>query len=60
MRQVTSAAMAAAQALGVSSGATAQYSRRPEQPITIIVPWAAGASTDSPDRNDGAPAYIHG
>jgi tripartite-type tricarboxylate transporter receptor subunit TctC len=50
MRHVTSAAMAAALALGVSSGAGAQYAWQPEQPITIIVPWAAGGSTDQVTR----------
>ena len=50
MRSMTSAAMAAALALGVSSGAMAQDAWQPEQPITIIVPWAAGGSTDQVTR----------
>jgi tripartite-type tricarboxylate transporter receptor subunit TctC len=50
MRQVMSAAVAAALALGVSSGAMAQNAWQPEQPITIIVPWAAGGSTDQVTR----------
>ena len=50
MRHMTSAAVAAALAFGVSSGAVAQYAWQPEQPITIIVPWAAGGSTDQVTR----------
>jgi tripartite-type tricarboxylate transporter receptor subunit TctC len=42
--------LAAALALGVGTGASAEYAWRPEQPITIIVPWAAGGSTDQMTR----------
>jgi tripartite-type tricarboxylate transporter receptor subunit TctC len=51
MRHVTSAALGAALGLGVSAGAiAADYPWTPEQPITIIVPWAAGGSTDQVTR----------
>ncbi len=55
MRYVTNAGLvaalgAAALALGVSSGAIAQNAWQPEQPITIIVPWSAGGSTDQVTR----------
>jgi tripartite-type tricarboxylate transporter receptor subunit TctC len=50
MRTVTSVAAAAALAVGISSSAMAQYAWQPEQPITIIVPWAAGGSTDQVTR----------
>jgi tripartite-type tricarboxylate transporter receptor subunit TctC len=55
MRYLTSAAWVAtlggaALALGVSSGAIAQNAWQPEQPITIIVPWSAGGSTDQVTR----------
>ena len=50
MRYATGAAMAAALALGASTGAMADYAWQPEQPITIIVPWAAGGSTDQVTR----------
>jgi tripartite-type tricarboxylate transporter receptor subunit TctC len=42
--------MSATLALGVSTGAMADYAWQPEQPITIIVPWAAGGSTDQVTR----------
>ena len=50
MKYASCAAAAAVLALGVSTGATAQYAWQPEQPITIIVPWAAGGSTDQVTR----------
>ena len=51
MRQMTSAALGVALGLGVSAGAiAADYPWMPEQPITIIVPWAAGGSTDQVTR----------
>jgi tripartite-type tricarboxylate transporter receptor subunit TctC len=50
MRYVTSAAMAVALALGASTAVAADYPWQPEQPITIIVPWAAGGSTDQMTR----------
>jgi tripartite-type tricarboxylate transporter receptor subunit TctC len=43
--------LAAAAALGLSDAASAQnYPWKPEKPITIIVPWAAGGSTDQVTR----------
>jgi tripartite-type tricarboxylate transporter receptor subunit TctC len=42
---------AAAAAVVAASGASAQnYPWKPEKPITIIVPWAAGGSTDQVTR----------
>ena len=41
----------AAAALVVATGASAQnYPWKPEKPITVIVPWAAGGSTDQVTR----------
>lgn len=43
--------LAAAAALGLSGAASAQnYPWKPERPITLIVPWAAGGSTDQVSR----------
>ena len=43
--------LAAAAALALASPATAQnYPWKPEKPITLIVPWAAGGSTDQVTR----------
>jgi putative tricarboxylic transport membrane protein len=51
MRYLTGAAMGMALGLGVSAGAAAaDYPWMPEQPITIIVPWSAGGSTDQVTR----------
>src|SRR5262245_35152348 len=42
---------AAAAALALTGAASAQnYPWKPEKPITIIVPWAAGGSTDQVTR----------
>src|SRR5215210_4068501 len=41
---------AAAAALALSGTAHAQSSWKPEKPITLIVPWAAGGSTDQVSR----------
>jgi tripartite-type tricarboxylate transporter receptor subunit TctC len=49
MRYLTGAAMGVALGLGVSAPATAA-DWTPEQPITIIVPWSAGGSTDQVTR----------
>jgi tripartite-type tricarboxylate transporter receptor subunit TctC len=38
--------LAAAAALGLTGPASAQYSWKPDKPITVVVPWAAGGSTD--------------
>lgn len=49
-RMLTAAlALTAGLALGATAGA-AEYPWQPEQPITIIVPWAAGGSTDQVTR----------
>src|SRR5688500_20326429 len=41
----------AAAALVVATGASAQnYPWKPDRPITLIVPWAAGGSTDQMAR----------
>ncbi len=37
-------------ALGIGPAAAADYAWTPEQPVTIIVPWAAGGSTDQVTR----------
>ncbi len=43
--------LATALALGLSGVATAQdYPWKPDKPITLIVPWAAGGSTDQVSR----------
>lgn len=49
MKVMTSVALAAALGLGVSASALAAE-WTPEQPITIIVPWSAGGSTDQVTR----------
>ena len=49
MRSVTSAVLGVATAVAVSTSVAAQ-SWQPEQPITIIVPWSAGGSTDQVTR----------
>ena len=38
--------LAAAAVLGFTGTASAQYTWKPNKPITIVVPWAAGGSTD--------------
>ena len=38
--------LAAAAVLGFIGTASAQYAWKPDKPITIVVPWAAGGSTD--------------
>ena len=38
--------LAAAAVLGFTGMASAQYPWKPDKPITVIVPWAAGGSTD--------------
>ena len=38
--------LAAAAVLGFTGTASAQYAWKPDKPITIVVPWAAGGSTD--------------
>jgi tripartite-type tricarboxylate transporter receptor subunit TctC len=48
MKAMTSVALAAALGLGVSGANAAEWT--PEQPITIIVPWSAGGSTDQVTR----------
>ena len=43
--------LSAAAAIGLSGAASAQnYPWKPERPITLIVPWAAGGSTDQVSR----------
>jgi tripartite-type tricarboxylate transporter receptor subunit TctC len=42
--------LAAAAVLGFTGTASAQYAWKPDKPITIIVPWAAGGSTDQVTR----------
>ncbi|MEM7025130.1 MAG: tripartite tricarboxylate transporter substrate binding protein [Pseudomonadota bacterium] len=49
MRSVTSAVLGVATAVALSTSVAAQ-SWQPEQPITIIVPWSAGGSTDQVTR----------
>jgi tripartite-type tricarboxylate transporter receptor subunit TctC len=38
--------LAAAAVLGFTGTVSAQYAWKPDKPITIVVPWAAGGSTD--------------
>jgi tripartite-type tricarboxylate transporter receptor subunit TctC len=38
--------LALAATVGLSGAASAQYSWKPDKPITVVVPWAAGGSTD--------------
>ena len=40
------AMLAVAAWLGIAGTASAQYAWKPDRPITVIVPWAAGGSTD--------------
>lgn len=49
MRTVVSILAGAAMALAAGA-AQAQYAWKPERPVTIIVPWAAGGSTDQMAR----------
>src|SRR5919106_756990 len=49
MHKVLAAAAFAALAL-CGTAAEAQYAWKPERPVTIIVPWAAGGSTDQMAR----------
>lgn len=44
------AAVAAASALVAGSAFAGEYSWKPDRPVTIIVPWSAGGSTDSVTR----------
>ena len=51
MHRMLSATCAAALAVGLAGAAVAaDYAWQPEQPVTIIVPWAAGGSTDQVTR----------
>ena len=43
LRMIT---IALAATVGLSGAASAQYSWKPDKPITVVVPWAAGGSTD--------------
>ena len=47
-RTLTRAALAAAAALALAGTAQAQW--KPTKPINLIVPWAAGGSTDQVTR----------
>ena len=49
MHKVLAAAFVAALAL-CGTAAEAQYAWKPDRPVTIIVPWAAGGSTDQMAR----------
>ena len=51
MHRLLIASFGAAAALGLGGAAqAADYAWTPEQPVTIIVPWAAGGSTDQVTR----------
>jgi len=51
MHRMLSASCVAALALGLAGAASAaDYAWQPDQPVTIIVPWAAGGSTDQVTR----------
>jgi tripartite-type tricarboxylate transporter receptor subunit TctC len=51
MNRRMSAPLAIAAALGFAAGASAaDYPWTPDKPVTIIVPWAAGGSTDQVTR----------
>jgi tripartite-type tricarboxylate transporter receptor subunit TctC len=51
MHRLLIASVGAAAALGLGGAAqAADYAWTPEQPVTIIVPWAAGGSTDQVTR----------
>jgi hypothetical protein len=49
-RTALAAGVAALLSLAVALPAAAQATWKPEKPITIIVPWAAGGSTDQVTR----------
>lgn len=49
MKRIMMTALAAA-ALAVAPAAAQDYSWKPDRPVTIIVPWAAGGSTDQMAR----------
>ena len=49
-RTLTRAALAAAAALALAGTAQAQAQWKPTKPINLIVPWAAGGSTDQVTR----------
>jgi tripartite-type tricarboxylate transporter receptor subunit TctC len=49
-RTTLAAGLAATFALALAGPAAAQATWKPEKPITIIVPWAAGGSTDQVTR----------
>jgi tripartite-type tricarboxylate transporter receptor subunit TctC len=50
MRRLVSSLMGCALALVASSALAQNYAWKPDRPITIIVPWAAGGSTDQMAR----------
>jgi tripartite-type tricarboxylate transporter receptor subunit TctC len=50
MRQVTMLAAAAALLVYGGSASAQNYPWKPDRPITVIVPWAAGGSTDQVTR----------
>lgn len=50
MRQLTMLAAAAALLVCGSSASAQNYPWKPDRPITVIVPWAAGGSTDQVTR----------
>src|SRR5512147_784103 len=49
-KRIFAAAIAALAGLAATPAALAQATWKPEKPITIIVPWAAGGSTDQVTR----------
>ena len=50
MKTLGTSLVAAAALLAVASAAPAQAQWQPSKPITIIVPWSAGGSTDQVTR----------
>src|SRR5687768_158916 len=50
MMRIVMLAGAAAFALGATEATAQQYPWKPEKPITVIVPWSAGGSTDQVTR----------
>ena len=50
MRQMTMLAAASAVLVSGSTACAQNYPWKPERPITVIVPWAAGGSTDQVTR----------
>ena len=51
MNRSSTALLAALAAAGLTGAASAQdYAWQPDKPVTIIVPWAAGGSTDQVTR----------